>query len=389
MPIDGQTSAVARAPGAEIRQRKSVNSRALILLFLTALALGTINLYSGSSGGVVFWAQLKHVGVGLAVFVFFGWFVHPRHLNTYAYWIFGAVIALLMLVLVLGKTKLGAQRWLHLGPVSMQPSELAKLALAIVVARFFYTSKLNHPYTLRDLWPVLAMIGITFVLIFVQPDFGTAGICAIVAAAQLLFIRINWRSLAIVFGTAAVAAPLGWLFALKPYQRGRVLNFLDPQIDLQGSGYNAFQSLVAVGSGGMTGKGFMQGTQTQLAFLPMSHSDFVFSVFAEEHGFRGAAVVVLLFLGITYVALEIARQAKDTFSALLAVGLAAFLFFGTTINIMMVLRMFPVVGVPLPFFTAGGSILLTVFASLGLLVAIERESLGLTKQPRSLSRIKS
>jgi rod shape determining protein RodA len=229
---------------------------------------------------------------------------------------------------------------------------------------------------------------VTFGLIFPQPDFGTAGLCLMIALAQILFVRLDWRSIAIVVTTGLVAAPLAWMFALKDYQRHRVLNFLDPDIDPQGTGYNALQSLIAVGSGGVSGKGFMQGTQTQLQFLPMSHSDFVFSVFAEEHGFRGAIIVVLLFAGITYVALEIARQARDTFSALLAVGLAAFLFCQAAVNIAMVLHMFPIVGVPLPFFTHGGSILLTVCAAMGLLVSIDRDNVGLTKKPASLNRSK-
>jgi rod shape determining protein RodA len=380
---------VTLVPAAEIRVKKVVYTKILFVLLVLVVGLGTLNLYSGSSGGAVFYNQLRLVGMGFAVFFFCGWFVPPRLLKTYAYWIFGAVTALLVAVLVLGQIKLGAQRWIDLGFMNLQPSEAAKVALAIVVARFFYTSKLNRPYTLRDLWPVLALVGVTFGLIFPQPDFGTAGLCLMIALVQILFVRLDWRSITIVVVTGLVTAPLAWQFALKDYQRHRVLNFLDPDNDPQGTGYNALQSLIAVGSGGMSGKGFMQGTQTQLQFLPMSHSDFVFSVFAEEHGFRGAIIVVLLFAGITYVALEIARQARDTFSALLAVGLAAFLFCQAAVNIAMVLHMFPIVGVPLPFFTHGGSILLTVCAAMGLLVSIDRDNVGLTKKPASLHRAKS
>jgi rod shape determining protein RodA len=171
-------------------------------------------------------------------------------------------------------------------------------------------------------------------------------------------------------------AALGWHTLLRPYQKLRILNLLNPNLDPQNTGYNSLQSLVAVGSGNLFGKGFMQGTQAQLKFLPERHTDFVFSVFAEEHGFWGAALVFAAFGVLTYIALEIARTAKDTFTGLLAVGIAALIFLEFTINVAMVLGVFPVVGLPLPFFSYGSSLLLTVCVALGLLVSINRATNG-------------
>jgi rod shape determining protein RodA len=384
-PIDRKDS-VGLIPTAEIRAKKVVNTRFIVLILLALIALGTFNLYSASGGGDIFYQQLKHVSIGLTLFVVCGWLIPPRFWNTYAYWIFGVIVMMLIAVLVVGRVAGGSQRWLHIGPFGGQPSELAKLVVAMIVAKYFYTSKQQHPYRLRDMIPVLAMVGLVFCLIFPQPDFGTAGLCALVAIVQLCFIRLDKRSVTMVFGTVVAALPMLWFFGLEGYQKDRVLTFLRPDADPLGKGYNALQSLVAIGSGGLTGKGFMQGTQTQLQFLPMSHTDFVFSVFAEERGFWGGSILFLLFGAIAYLGLEIARQAKDSFNALLAIGCTAFIFMEFAVNVAMVLRMFPVVGIPLPFFTYGGSILLTICSSLGILVSIDRDNLGLIKKSTSLKR---
>lgn len=385
---EGRKDGVALIPAAEIREKKVINTRFIIAILITLLAMGTVNLYSASSGGDIFFQQLKHVTAGLIIFSICGWLIPPRFWNTYAYWIFGFICILLAAVLGMGRIAGGSQRWLHIGPVGGQPSELAKITVAMVVARFFYTSKQQHPYRIRDMLPLIGMVGLIFCLIFPQPDFGTAGFCLIVAIIQLAFIRLDKRSIAMVVGAVMAALPLLWIFALADYQKDRVFMFLRPDSDPLGKGYNALQSLVAIGSGGLAGKGFMQGTQTQLQFLPMSHTDFVFSVFAEEQGFWGGSLLFLLFAGVAYVGLEIARQAKDTFSALLAIGCVAFVFMEFAINVSMVLRMFPVVGLPLPFFTYGGSILLTICAALGILVSIDRDNLGLFKKSQSLKRSK-
>ena len=384
-PSEAQ-NAVGLMPTASIRERRALNTRAIVLLYILALTLGTVNLYSGSGGAELFYAQLRHIAIGSTLFLICGWLITPRHLHAYAYWLYGIVAALLVAVLTIGKIGGGAQRWVHLGFIGLQPSEPAKIVVAIIVARFFQVSKLNHPYRLRDLWPIMGLVGLFFCLIFPQPDFGTAGFCVIVATAQIVFMKLDRRTLILVAVVIATLVPIVWYFGLQDYQKARIVNFIHPENDVRGTGYNALQSLVAIGSGGLNGKGFMQGTQTQLSFLPKGHTDFVFAVFAEEHGFKGGVVLFLIFGGFAYVGLEIARQARDTFSALLAVGLSAFIFFEFTINVAMVLRMFPIVGLPLPFFTYGGSILLTVSAALGLLVSIDRDNFGRHRKHSSFGR---
>jgi rod shape determining protein RodA len=283
---------------------------------------------------------------------------------------------MLLTVLVVGHIGGGSRRWLNFGPINLQPSELAKIAAALLAARFFSEMKQNTAYRLRDLWPLAMLVGFMSVMIFPQPDLGTASFLCLIVAAQVAFVSIDWRSLAIAIGTGVVSLFVGWQFLLHPYQRDRVTSFLDPNFDPQGKGYNVMQSLTAIGSGGVYGKGFMNGTQTHLKFLPMSHSDFIFSVFSEEHGFLGGALLILTFAALGCVALLIARQSKNNFSTLLAIGLGAFLFIEFAINVAMVLRMFPVKGLPLPFLSAGGSNLITSCMAIGILIAIDRENRG-------------
>jgi len=343
----------------------------LLVILLTA---GAFNLYSASNGSALFYTQLKIIPVGVVLFVITGFWLRPKLLNTHAYWIFAATCVLLAIVLIGGEIGGGSRRWLEIGGFRAQPSELAKIAIAIVTARFIATMGIEMSYSLKDLLPLAALVAIIAGLIFPQPDLGTATLLVLIATAQLCFVHIRWRSIAALGLLAAIALPLIWTFGLMDYQKYRVLTFLNPSMDPQGKGYNSFQSLVAIGNGGTYGTGFMNGTQTHLKFLPMSHSDFIFSVFAEEHGFVGSVLLFLAFTAIAYVALEIARRSKNTFSMLLAVGLGAFVFLEFSINVAMVLRLLPVKGLPLPFMSHGGSNLLTSCVVLGLLVAIDREN---------------
>jgi rod shape determining protein RodA len=365
-----------RSSDDEILAKRPVYTIVLLALMGFLLAAGAANLVSASGGDSMFFSHMKQMGVGLAGFAVLAWFVQPKHLNASAYWIYGLLTAALVAVLIMGHIGWGARRWITIGPINGQPSELAKIAIAIVTARFFTEVKLNAAYRLRDLWLLGLLVGIMFVLIFPQPDLGTASFVVLIVAAQVCFMQIDWRSVTMIASAAAVTLPLGWHFLLHDYQKIRILSFLDPSYDTQGKGYNVLQSLIAVGSGGMYGKGYMNGTQTHLKFLPMSHSDFIFSVFAEEHGFLGGSLLLLSFAAIGCIALLIARQSKNTFSALLAIGLGAFLFIEFAINVAMVLRMFPVKGLPLPFFSAGGSNLIVSCAAIGILISIDRDNRG-------------
>jgi len=358
----------------EVQAPASKRIPAIVGIFIFFLAVGLLNLYSASLGEKYFSAQLYRMAPGLILFVFCGWLLPIRVIQSYSYWIYGITVGSLLVVLLLGYSAGGSQRWINLGFFAVQPSELAKISVAIVVAKFFQSSRLNTAYQLKDLWPVMLTTGLIFALIFKQPDLGTAGICLIIAVTQILFMKIDLRSVSIVGCSAIIVAALGWNFFLHDYQKLRILNLLNPDLDPHGSGYNSIQSLVAIGSGNFVGKGFLQGTQAQLQFLPARHTDFIFSVFAEEWGFWAGTIVFFLFGLLTYLILEVARHAQSTFSSLLAIGIAALIFVEFTINVAMVLGMFPVVGMPLPFFSYGGSSLLTMCIAMGILVAIDRQT---------------
>jgi rod shape determining protein RodA len=366
-------------PEGDLKKPSSPQITLLILLFCGLLGIGLINLYSASVGAGFFWAQTRNLVITLSAFVIFGWIISIKQVAAYTYWFVALICVLLVIVLFGGRVAGGAQRWISLGPLSFQPSEFAKIAMALLLARYFSSHRQDSPYRIRDLLPLLTVMGLIFALIFAQPDFGTAGVCLLIAICQLAFIRIDIRSIAAVLLALPFVAAILWNFLLMPYQKLRILNLLNPNLDPQNTGYHALQSLIAVGSGGLFGKGYMQGTQAHLRFLPERHTDFIFSVFSEEHGFWGSVLIFMGFGLLTYIALDIAKHSKDTFSGLLAIGLGSLLFLEFAINIAMVMGMFPVVGIPLPFFSYGSSAMLTVCTSIGLLIAINRNNLGARK----------
>ena len=371
---------VLLVPGSTIREPSLAGSKVIIVCMILLIAMGMTNLYSAASGTNLFWSQLRNLFLGFGAFIVFGWFIPPKVLNTYAYWFYGFVCLLLILVDITGNIAGGSQRWLRVGGFAFQPSEFAKISIVIIVAKFFFTSRLSRPYSLRDLAPLAGIVSIAFALIFAQPDLGTAGVCAIIATLQLAFVRINFKSLRTVGVTGILIMVFAWFFLLHDYQKLRVLNLLNPEMDPTNTGYNALQSLVAIGSGKFAGKGYLLGTQNHLQFLPARHTDFIFAVFSEEHGFLGATVLFTLFALIIYSGLLIARQARDIFASLLAVGCSSIIFVSFMINCSMVLGLFPVVGVPLPFFSYGGTALIMFCSSLGILVGVERDSIGLFRK---------
>lgn len=375
-----QTEGVFLLPEGDLNRPRSPQVTILCLLFVALLGMGLINLYSASIGAGFFNAQLRNMLVTVSSFFIVGWLIPLKKVSAYSYWFLGFVCILLMIVLFTGRVAGGAQRWINIGPIGFQPSEAAKLAVVLVVARFFSSNRQDAPYRLRDLMPLIIMVGWIFALIFAQPDFGTAGVCGLIACCMLAFIRIDLRSIGFVLLSIPIVGALLWNVLLMPYQKLRVQNFLDPSFDPQNTGYHSLQSLIAVGSGGLGGKGYMQGTQAHLRFLPERHTDFIFSVFAEEHGFWGSVLVFGMFTLITYIALDIAKHSKDTFSGLVAVGVGALLFLEFAINVSMVMGIFPVVGIPLPFFSYGSSAMLTVCVSLGLLVSVNRSNSGVSKR---------
>jgi rod shape determining protein RodA len=313
--------------------------------------------------------QLTFLGIGLIVLLV-ALIPDYRILERLALPLYLGTLVLLVVLLFAGPVINGSQRWLVMGSLRLQPSELAKLALLVLFARILTRRATAPELRLRDLIGPALLAAAPVALVLRQPDLGTAMLLALIAGTFILFSRIRIRSLLWLGAAGVAAAGSAWFFYLHDYQKERVLTFLDPDRDPLGSAYHAIQSQIAVGSGGWFGMGFMRGPQSQLDFLPEQQTDFVFSVLAEEWGFIGAALVLLLYLAILVRGLLVARDAKEPFGAYLAIGIVALLFWPVVINVAMVIGLAPVVGVPLPLLSYGGSSLITCMAGLGLLINV-------------------
>jgi rod shape determining protein RodA len=347
-------------------------------LFALALILGSIGLatlYSVVNAAALatqktlYFKQLIWFCAG-TVLMIIAFVFNYKFLDRYAQSIYILCVLMLVAVLLFGKQAGGSQRWLALGPVSFQPSEIVKLGVIIVLARYFSKNAYTLGFTLRRLMRPLILVLIPFVLIVRQPDLGTALLIVIIAGSMTLYVKIERRSLIYIFGSSAVAVFMAWFFLLKEYQKQRILTFLNPDRDPLGAGYHIIQSKIAIGSGMLSGKGFLKGTQNALSFLPEQHTDFIFSVFAEEWGFLGSAILILLFLMLIIWGLNVAYNCRDPFGTLLAIGITAMIFWQVVINIGMVMGLMPVVGVPLPFVSYGGSSIATTMISVGLLINV-------------------
>lgn len=334
--------------------------------------MGIVNLSSASqvAHAPVWIAQLTWVSMAFAGILLLLPVDYERlyHL-AWPFWIL--VVLLLVAVEFRGEVVMGAQRWLVLGPLRVQPSELAKISVILVLAKI-YEDDGERPrgYGLVDLWKPFFVIGVPAGLTMIQPDLGTAMLILFVAGSLVLVARIRASAFAVLGAGGIGAGVLAWLFVLRDYQKRRVLAFLDPEADILGSGYHANQSMIAVGSGRWAGKGWGQGTQTQLSFLPEQHTDFVFSVFAEEWGFRGSALLLIGFAALCFLGLKIAASARDRHGAFLAVGSVALIFSHLLVNIGMVTGLLPVVGVTLPFMSYGRSSGLTMVLAVGILASV-------------------
>jgi rod shape determining protein RodA len=355
--------------------RRSVQNFDWVLVSLVSLLLaaGLANLYSATytdgSLSPELRRQLLVLGVGIGVLLVV-LVVDYRHLERLAPLIYAASVGLLLLTLAIAPVVRGAQAWIAYGPFRIQPSEFAKVALVIALARVFHRRSGVGLRSLRDMAVPALLAAVPVGLIILQRDMGVALLTLLVAATYAPFIRISARAWA-AMALAGAAALVGiWFFALKGYQRSRILDFVDPARDPLASGYQAIQSRIAVGSGGLFGKGWLDGTQSQLHFLPTQHTDFVFSVLAEEWGLLGCTVVLGLYLSMLLWGLWIARNSRESFGAMLAVGLVGVLFWPAAINVAMVLGLAPVIGVPLPLFSYGGSALLATLITVGLLLNI-------------------
>lgn len=291
-----------------------------------------------------------------------------RGLKSYGKVLYIFNIIMLLAVMFFGHAALGAQRWIQIGPVSLQPSEFSKLIMIICMASVL-EDKVGELNSLRDLLPIAVYVGVPFLLVLKQPDLGTSLVFMAIFFGMIIICGIPWRILFGLLVAGIACMPIIWQF-LKDYQKMRIMVFLDPNVDPLGSGYHIIQSKIAIGSGMLFGKGLFEGTQSQLNFLPENHTDFIFAVVGEELGFVGAVVLLLLYLIVLWRGLQIAKNAYDLFGRLLAVGITSMLAFHVLVNVGMTTGIMPVTGIPLPLMSYGISSLTTNILSIAILMNI-------------------
>ena len=343
-----------------------------LTIFLACVGTGT--LYSAVTAGpeliegAQYIKQLIWYGIGFLLMIVC-FLLNYKLLERWSLLIYLVIVLMLAYVLLFGKVAGGSRRWIAVGPVSLQPSELAKVAVVIYLARYYSRRISTEGLTMIELFQPLIILAIPFALIVKQPDLGTGLLIIFIAGVMTVFAKIERRTLIYLVITGISSVPMVW-FALKDYQKNRILTFLSPERDPLGTGYHIIQSKIAIGSGMIHGKGFLKGTQNALSFLPEQQTDFIFSVLAEEWGLIGGSLMLFLFLLLTIMALNIANASRDPFGIMLAVGISAIFFWEAFINIGMVMGLMPVVGVPLPFISYGGSSIFCKMICIGLLLNI-------------------
>jgi rod shape determining protein RodA len=342
---------------------------AMLAAILALCLIGLVQIYSATGGATrIYYTQIYGIVLGLVALLIALTFDY-RSLADRSHLIYLGVLALLVYVLFFGAVRGGSRRWIDLGMFNLQPSEFAKAALALVLAKFFGESR-RGGVTHSDLVVAGAITAVPLLIIARQPDLGTA-----VTLLPVLFVLAYVAGMPMrIFGVLAIvgllAAPVAWVFALQDYQKERISTFLDPTQDARGAGYQQIQAQITTGSGGLWGKGFMNGTQGQLRFLPVAHNDFVFSVLAEEHGFAGVVVTLGLYLFVILRALETARLAKDRLGAYLVLGVLATFTFQVIYNITMSAGLAPVKGLTLPLMSYGGSSMIATLMGFGLILNV-------------------
>jgi rod shape determining protein RodA len=350
---------------------KLVQVRWSFVLLLCCLgAVGGVMLYSAGDGNLQPWA-LRHVarfGVALLLMIAVA-MVDVRFWLRYAYAFYAAALALLAAVDIAGTIGMGAQRWIDLGVISLQPSELMKIALVLALARYFHRLSAEEVRKPWKLIPPGLLVALPAALVLVQPDLGTAMMLILSSAALFFCAGVPWWMFALGAGGAVALMPVAWGF-LHDYQRARVLTFLDPEMDPLGSGYHIIQSKIALGSGGVFGKGFMAGTQGQLNFLPEKQTDFIFTMFAEEFGLVGTLSLLGVYALVLIYCFAMALSARNQFGRLVALGITTIFFLYVFINVAMVMGLVPVVGIPLPLISYGGTAVLSLMVGFGLVLSV-------------------
>src|SRR5690242_2635091 len=345
-----------------------------LIFLVTGIAMfGLVVLYSAAGGSMQPWALKQAIVFSgfLSIAVAMSW-MKESTIKALTFPVYGATLVMLVGVEALGFVSKGAQRWLDIGPIRLQPSEFMKPAIVLTLARFYELVPVAEIRKWRAIWPALALLGFPAFLILVQPDLGTCIMVMLCGVTVMFLAGLPWWIFAAPAGAVAVAAPIVYSM-MHGYQRKRIDVFLDPESDPLGAGYHIAQSKIAIGSGGIWGKGFLHGSQSHLDYLPEGHTDFVFATMAEEWGLVGGVLLIFAFAGVIRWGMRVSVNGRTRFAQLAAAGLSATIFFYVAINLMMVMGLAPVVGVPLPLVSFGGSAVMTVMLCLGLLMALERQ----------------
>jgi rod shape determining protein RodA len=339
-----------------------------ILYFLTGLLLccGWIILCSAANGNADEWANKQlYTALITLILSFFAAFIPTRYFFKISYYILILCIALLIAAEFTGHTAMGAQRWLKIGSITIQPSEVSKIGVILALARCLSQLSLEQISRIRNLIIPLFIVFIPVCIILRQPNLGTSTIIILISGAIFFVSGVRiWKFVLVIIG-CVISMPLIWNF-LHDYQKRRLMTFLNPETDILGAGYNIMQSKIAIGSGGLYGKGFMHGTQVQLSFLPEKHTDFVFTILAEEFGFYGVICVLLLYLLLVFMIYFIAFRIQNSYGKMVCIGIASMFFFHVSINIGMISGLLPVVGTPLPLMSYGRSNLVTMIIAIAL-----------------------
>ena len=365
--MNARSNGIVPAPIAELPWK-------LMLLLFCLAGFGAVVLYSAAGGSLLPWAapHLLRFTVALGLAIGISRF-SPDFWKKMTFPIYGAVLAMLILVELLGQIGGGSQRWLNLGVITLQPSELMKPTIVLTVALFFDRLPASKLHSFDAIWPPLVLMGFPSALVLLQPDLGTT-ITIVAGGVVVAFMAGLPMRLFVGAGAAlAVLAPLAFFFGLQPYQQRRVTTFMDPSADPLGAGYHVNQSAIAIGSGGLWGKGFLDGTQSHLNYLPEGHTDFVFATMAEEWGLVGGIAILIGFALLFSWGFRVALRSNTRYGKLVAAGLTTTIFFYVSINLMMVMGLVPVVGIPLPFLSHGGSSMLTIMICIGLIMSIDRK----------------
>lgn len=347
---------------------------ALLIISLAICCVGLVSIYSSSGldNRALLSRQLLWIGLGLICFLVM-YFLSYRQLWDFVWFFYIIAILFLLLVMVLGSVRMGAQRWIKIGWLNFQPSELVKLTTVLVLARY-YAQAFNSRSFIKDIVLPFMIIGMPVLLIMEQPDLGSAIMVLLITIAMIFLANVNLKYILFIIFIGLLSSPLLWHF-LKDYQKQRLLVFINPNMDPLGAGYTIIQSKIAIGSGILFGKGWLSGSQGQLHFLPESHTDFIFATWAEEHGFLGTLFLLVLYYLMIRKIFNISLSTNDKFGRLLGLGICAMFTIQLFVNISMTLGLCPVVGLPLPLVSYGGSSLIMSFIALGVIANISKTRL--------------